>query len=173
MKLGATILVLVVGLCAVRGFNVAGPVKLSSRQAGPQRSRWLSMVEKAAPAAAAAKKRSMKVQFVQETPGGFITVVEVKNPKGMTQHRIVVGKDQVEHYSEIAGKEVAVKDLVMYVVKFMMDKGMSLDNTEGMIDSAVFPVNYFTLKQLTYYHEDVDEKLIQYCKDEPNLLGEL
>lgn len=27
--------------------------------------------------------------------------------------------------------------------------------------------------QLTYYHEDVDEKLIQYCKDEPNLLGEL
>lgn len=32
----------------------------------------------------------MKVQFVQETPGGFITVVEVKNPKGMTQHRIVV-----------------------------------------------------------------------------------
>lgn len=59
-----------------------------------------------------------------------------------------VGKDQVEHYSEIAGKEVAVKDLVMYVVKFMMDKGMSLDNTEGMIDSAVFPVNYFTLKQV-------------------------
>lgn len=59
-----------------------------------------------------------------------------------------VGKDQVEHYSEVAGKKVAIKDLVMYVIKYMMDKGMSLDNTEGMIDSAVFPVNYFTLKQV-------------------------
>lgn len=59
-----------------------------------------------------------------------------------------VGKHQVEHYTKLAGKEVAVDDLVTYVVKYMMDKGMSLDNTEGMIDSSVFPVNYFTLKQV-------------------------
>lgn len=59
-----------------------------------------------------------------------------------------VGKDQVTSYSELAGREVKVEHLVMYVVKYMMDKGMSLDNTEGMIDASVFPVNYFTLKQV-------------------------
>lgn len=61
---------------------------------------------------------------------------------------IQVGKEQVEMYSKEAGKDVEVKDLVMYVAKYMMDKGMSMANTEGMIDSSVFPVNYFTLKQV-------------------------
>ncbi|CAM9504090.1 unnamed protein product, partial [Sphacelaria rigidula] len=99
-------------------------------------------------AARSRRKRSIEIQFVQETPGGYITVVEITNPKGITQHRIVVGKEQVEMYSKEAGKDVEVKDLVMYVAKYMMDKGMSMANTEGMIDSSVFPVNYFTLKQV-------------------------
>lgn len=36
------------------------------------------------------KKRSIDVQFVQETPGGYISVIEVKNFKAITNHRIVV-----------------------------------------------------------------------------------
>lgn len=36
------------------------------------------------------KKRSITVQFVQETPAGYITVVDVKNFKATTNHRIVV-----------------------------------------------------------------------------------
>lgn len=60
-----------------------------------------------------------------------------------------IGKEQIKGYSQSAGREVAAKELVSYVVKYMMDKGMSLDNTEGMIDAAVFPVNYFTLKQVS------------------------
>lgn len=63
-------------------------------------------------------------------------------------HCTQIGKHQVKSYSEGAGREVAAEELVSYVIKYMMDKGMSLDNTEGMIDASVFPVNYFTLKQV-------------------------
>lgn len=73
-----------------------------------------------------------------------LTVSRLLRPTQLFQ----VGKEQVEMYSKEAGKDVEVKDLVMYVAKYMMDKGMSMANTEGMIDSSVFPVNYFTLKQV-------------------------
>lgn len=36
------------------------------------------------------KKRSITVQFVQETPAGYISVVDVKNFKATTNHRVVV-----------------------------------------------------------------------------------
>lgn len=36
------------------------------------------------------KKKSITVQFVQETPGGYICGVDVKNFKATTHHRIVV-----------------------------------------------------------------------------------
>lgn len=38
----------------------------------------------------------------------------------------------------------------------MIDKGMKLDNTEGMIDASVFPVNYFTLKQVYFQYQYYD-----------------
>lgn len=59
-----------------------------------------------------------------------------------------MSKDELATYSELAGREVEITDFVKYIIKYMMDKGMKLDNTEGMIDSSVFPVNYFTLKQV-------------------------
>lgn len=39
------------------------------------------------------RKRSIKVQFVQETPGGYICDVDVKNLRASTNHRIVVRLD--------------------------------------------------------------------------------
>lgn len=36
------------------------------------------------------KKRSITVEFVQETPGGYICGVDVKNFKANSSHRIVV-----------------------------------------------------------------------------------
>lgn len=59
-----------------------------------------------------------------------------------------MSKDELATFSELAGREVEITDFVKYIIKYMMDKGMKLDNTEGMIDSSVFPVNYFTLKQV-------------------------
>lgn len=59
-----------------------------------------------------------------------------------------MSKDQLVRFSELAGKQVEVPDLMTYVIKYMMDKGLKLDNTEGMIEAAVFPVNYFTIKQV-------------------------
>lgn len=44
------------------------------------------------------------------------------------------------------------------VILFMLDKGMKLENTEGMTDGC-FPVNYFSAHQLTYEHPDFWEKL--------------
>lgn len=59
-----------------------------------------------------------------------------------------MSKEQLAQYSELAGKQVEVGDLMGYVMKYMLDKGIKLDNTEGMIEASVFPVNYFTLKQV-------------------------
>ncbi|CAM9653990.1 unnamed protein product, partial [Laminaria digitata] len=94
------------------------------------------------------KKRSITVSFVQETPGGYICGVDVVNFKTASTHRIVASKEQIEEYRERAGKPVEVSDLMTYVIKYMMDKGIKLENTEGMIETSVFPVNYFTIKQV-------------------------
>lgn len=59
-----------------------------------------------------------------------------------------MSKDQLQQYSELAGKELEVGTFMTYIMKYMMDKGLSLQNTEGMIEASVFPVNYFTLKQV-------------------------
>lgn len=59
-----------------------------------------------------------------------------------------MSKDQLAEYSKLAGKELDVGAFMTYVMKYMMDKGIKLDNTEGMIEASVFPVNYFTLKQV-------------------------
>lgn len=80
-----------------------------------------------------------------------------------------MSKDQLAEYAELAGKELEVGAFMTYVMKYMMDKGIKLDNTEGMIEASVFPVNYFTLKQLSYFHDDVEEKLVALCKEAPDL----
>jgi len=36
----------------------------------------------------------------------------------------------------------------------MIELGMNLENTEGMIDSSMFPVNYFSVRQLLVYYAD-------------------
>lgn len=59
-----------------------------------------------------------------------------------------MSKDDLQHYSELAGKELEVGAVMTYIMKYMMDKGLKLQNTEGMIEASVFPVNYFTLKQV-------------------------
>lgn len=59
-----------------------------------------------------------------------------------------MSKDQLQQYSELAGKELEVGAFMTYIMKYMMDKGLKLQNTEGMIEASVFPVNYFTLKQV-------------------------
>lgn len=62
--------------------------------------------------------------------------------------RTQMSKDQLQHYSERAGKELEVGAFMTYIMKYMLDKGLKLQNTEGMIEASVFPVNYFTLKQV-------------------------
>lgn len=59
-----------------------------------------------------------------------------------------MSKEQLAEYSELAGKQVEVADFMTYIMKYMMDKGLKLENTEGMIEASLFPVNYFTLKQV-------------------------
>lgn len=61
----------------------------------------------------------------------------------------------MDKYSELAGAKVEAKDLSTYAMKYMLDKGLKLENTEGMIEASVFPVNYFTLKQVPSRNCDV------------------
>jgi hypothetical protein len=37
---------------------------------------------------------------------------------------------------------------------FLMDKGASLENTEGMIDAKIFPINYFSARTLNYFFDE-------------------
>lgn len=78
---------------------------------------------------------------------------------------IQMSKENLDQFSELAGKELEVPALCMYIMKYMIDKGMKLDNTEGMIDASVFPVNYFTLKQVYFqYHGLLSFQLvINFC----------
>ena len=66
----------------------------------------------------------------------------------ITSGELQMSKDLLKQFSELSGKQVEVPALCMYTIKYMLDKGMKLDNTEGMIEASVFPVNYFTIKQV-------------------------
>lgn len=44
-------------------------------------------------------------------------------------------------------------------------QAMPLKNTEGMIDASIFPVNYFSVKQLAYFHEDAVEGIAKALKE--------
>jgi hypothetical protein len=82
-----------------------------------------------------------------------------------------------------------------YVMHFLLEKGMKIENTEGMIDAAgeigrgakdgwvegcpvpklttplplvvaVFPINYFSARQINYFYDDAEETLGKYIGEE-------
>ncbi|CAM9507469.1 unnamed protein product [Phaeothamnion confervicola] len=250
--------------CALRSSRSASARTVMSTEAAPAAP--VPIVRKRA------KNREMDLEFLQETPGGWIGLLNVKNFQALSHHRIVCNRDMVESLYKRAGVETVdierffkvhngkealllppalwpcgtaaacfkctskafseTSSLIFfssfcvcclsvrypdvgrcndngdgknpmaggkinrrwrektntaaasntnllpsacnarreqYVIKYMLDKGMKLDNTEGMIDGGVFPVNYFTVGQLSYFHDDVEENLVKIIADAPDL----
>jgi len=46
------------------------------------------------------------------------------------------------------GTPVAPEQLAKYIMSYLMTSGFSTTNTEGMIESDIFPVNYFAIRQV-------------------------
>ena len=44
----------------------------------------------------------------------------------------------------------------------LLQSGVDVSNTEGMIDASVFPINYFTVSQLLHFWPDAIEKVTKY-----------
>lgn len=51
------------------------------------------------------------------------------------------------------------------VIKFIISKGMPLQNTEGMLTAELFPINLFTVSQLSLYLEGCTEGIAEALKD--------
>jgi len=117
------------------------------------------------------KEKDVNLYHLLKTAGGFLAQMEVTTPTSIepSKHTILVGEDFLtEVYSKISPEldvadETTVRKFYDCVLDFMLDRGIKLKNTEGLIDGSIFPVNYFTVKQLTYFYdntiEDISERL--------------
>jgi hypothetical protein len=64
-----------------------------------------------------------------------------------------------------AGVKVPPPELVIeWLFEYFMNHGQSLVNTEGLLDPAVFPVNYFSVRQVFYFFPDFKDVLIENTK---------
>mmetsp|Transcript_38933 Transcript_38933/g.49698 ORF Transcript_38933/g.49698 Transcript_38933/m.49698 type:complete len:190 (+) Transcript_38933:108-677(+) len=120
------------------------------------------------------RRRSKKVETVvtkiNETNGGYLVDFFVKNFNKETKHTMVLSKQQCHEFITKSGKEkedISTEDIVKYVVKFMQEKGVKFENTEGMIDGGDFPINYFSLRQVQYFHEDFSDTIVKMIAESP------
>jgi len=60
---------------------------------------------------------------------------------------------------------LSVGVIIIHHVGYCIQQAMPLKNTEGMIDASIFPINYFAVKQLGYFHEDAEEGIAKALKD--------
>lgn len=117
-------------------------------------------------------EKEVNLYHLMKTAGGFLAQMDVNIPSNVepSRHTIIVGDAFLKNvYSKISPEldtmdETTVRKFYDVVLDFMLDKGMKLKNTEGMIDGSIFPVNYFTVQQLTHFHEDVEEQIAERLK---------
>lgn len=74
------------------------------------------------------------------------------------RHTVIVGKPLLE---ELGGGAGATPELVVEkVFEYFMEIKQNLTNTVGMLDPAIFPINYFSARQLFYFFPDARESLM-------------
>lgn len=62
-------------------------------------------------------------------------------------HTIIISKEAMTRMTA-DGTPVAPEQLAKYIMSYLMTGGFSTTNTEGMIESDIFPVNYFAIRQV-------------------------
>jgi len=111
----------------------------------------------------------------------------------VTEHTVIVGDPWVDTLVELSGLAKSEKPLLpgtannddyegdpagtlgftitsseqvaKYVMYFLLQKGMKIANTEGMIDASVFPINYFSARQINYFYDDAEATIASYIKE--------
>eukprot|EP00245_Coleochaete_scutata_P004610 TRINITY_DN1736_c0_g1_i1.p1 TRINITY_DN1736_c0_g1~~TRINITY_DN1736_c0_g1_i1.p1 ORF type:complete len:443 (+),score=76.32 TRINITY_DN1736_c0_g1_i1:55-1383(+) len=115
-------------------------------------------------AEAAAKRRSVvmqgpagqEVQFdvyfehKYPTNGGWMFDVQVKMDDKETKHRIICGRI----YPEAVG--MVEEDFVERVIAFLLVKKIPRQ-TEGLLSSQQFPINYFSVSEVAQWYDDFKE----------------
>ena len=103
---------------------------------------------------------------VIESKGGYMARLSVKNFNDASQHTIITSRDLYQETIKLAGKpDFSIEDYFKAVIKFMIGRGMSLQNTEGMIDAGIFPINYFSVSQLAHFMDDTVTGVAEVIKD--------
>ncbi|OSX69631.1 hypothetical protein BU14_1330s0001, partial [Porphyra umbilicalis] len=112
--------------------------------------------------AAAAVQRFSDIKSVNETGGGWIVQLVATNgaKKPPTRHTIIISKEAMTRMTA-DGTPVAPEQLAKYIMSYLMTSGFSTTNTEGMIESDIFPVNYFAIRQFLYYYPEAEAKIIE------------
>lgn len=81
------------------------------------------------------------------TKGGYIIDVKLSFDHMDTKHRVIVGKSYYEPY------ELAVEAPIEAALALMLHLKMPR-HSEGMLGSAEFPVNYFTISEMEQWYPD-------------------
>lgn len=108
---------------------------------------------------AAAVQKFSEVRSVTQTGGGWIVqLVATNGKKPQTRHTIIISKEAMTRLTA-DGTPVTPDTLAKYIMSYLLNKNATT-NTEGMIESDIFPVNYFPIRQFLYFYPDAEAKLI-------------
>lgn len=111
-------------------------------------------------------KRSFTIQSNFEGNGGHFIDISVQNFDKSSLHTVIISKEWLSELITLAGGATCTAEtLTKYIMFYLLDNGMKIDNTEGMIDAAAFPINYFSARQVKYFYEGVEETLADWIKE--------
>eukprot|EP00871_Galdieria_phlegrea_P005714 jgi/Galph1/62/GphlegSOOS_G4876.1 len=107
-------------------------------------------------------ERHIDIQRTIQTNGGWIFEVHITNKQQTSRHTVLLGRRLLVRLFGTEHQEASLPQEVIHCVfTYLMDKGVSLKNTEGLFDSSQFPINYFSVSQLFYFYPDCEDFLKQ------------
>ena len=106
-------------------------------------------------------KRTYSVTCVTPTNGGHIVDLSVTNFEVTTVHTMTISQE----WQDLIDPSLTPEQLAKLTMRLLLDKGMKISNTEGMIDAAAFPINYFSAKQVEYFYPEAAEVLKGYVQE--------
>eukprot|EP00879_Flechtneria_rotunda_P004235 GHRR01004483.1.p1 GENE.GHRR01004483.1~~GHRR01004483.1.p1 ORF type:complete len:434 (+),score=139.37 GHRR01004483.1:216-1517(+) len=93
--------------------------------------------------------KQFEVEYTSKFPtkGGYLVDVKLSFDHMVTKHRIIVGRSYYEPYG------IPVEAPIEAALALMLHRKMSR-HSEGMLASAEFPVNYFTISEMEQWFDE-------------------
>eukprot|EP00170_Pyropia_yezoensis_P006689 contig_27279_g6710 len=149
------------GLLPAIAASTTGARPARTPLAVPRRCRRPSAGAAARPVVATATaEKFSEVRSVNQTGGGWIVqLVATNGKKSQTRHTIIISKEAMTRLTA-DGTPVTPGMLAKYIMSYLLNINATT-NTEGMIESDIFPVNYFPIRQFLFFYPDSEAKLIE------------